>query len=81
MASSSSVQWTALPVLNPPFGMSPNRLHTTPSAAAHVGLATATLEVDRCRRRLNIVYCKVGRKVLYKEADLVAFLEQCRVGG
>ena len=68
-------------ILNPPFGMCPNRMHDTPSAAVCVGLAPATLEVERCRRRLKINYHRCGRKILYKESDLLAFLDSCRVEG
>ena len=67
--------------LNPPFGLCPNRMHDTPSAAACIGLAVATLEVERCRRRLKIDHYKIGRKVMYKESDLLAFLDSCRVEG
>jgi hypothetical protein len=73
---------TALPVLlTPSFGMCPNRMHDTPSAAACIGLAPATMEVERCRRRLKIAHHKIGRKILYKESDLIAFLDACRVEG
>lgn len=67
------------PVLSPPFGADPNRMHDSPTAARLVGLAPATLEVDRCRRRLKIAHYKAGRKILYRESDLMAFLASCRV--
>ena len=67
--------------LNPPFGMCPNRMHDTPSAAVCIGLAPATLEIERCRRRIKIAHHKLGRKVLYQESDLMAFLASCRVEG
>ena len=67
--------------LDPPLGTCPHRLHLTPMAAAIVGLAPSTMEVERCRRRLKIAYCKVGRRVQYKEADLLAYLDRCRVEG
>ena len=67
--------------LTPPFGMSPNRMHDTPSAAACIGLAPSTMEVERCRRRLKIAHHKIGRKVMYRESDLIAFLAGCRVEG
>jgi hypothetical protein len=71
-----------LPVmLNPPFGSCPNRMHDTPSAAACIGLAPATMEVERCRKRLKIAHHKIGRKVVYRESDLIAFLDSCRVEG
>ena len=68
-------------ILSPPFGMCPNRMHDTPSAAACIGLAPSTMEVERCRRRLKIAHHKIGRKVMYKESDLMAFLDSCRVEG
>ena len=67
--------------LNPPFGMCPSRMHDTPSAAACIGLAPATLELERGRKRLKIAHHKIGRKVAYKESDLMAFLDSCRVEG
>jgi hypothetical protein len=67
--------------LDPPLGVCPHRLHSTQMAAAIVGLAPSTMEVNRCRRRLKIAYCKVGRRVQYKEADLLAYLDRCRVEG
>ena len=67
--------------LNPPFGQAPNRLHETPMAAALIGVARSSLEVDRCRRRWRIDHVKIGRKILYREADLLAFIDRCAVKG
>jgi hypothetical protein len=67
--------------LAPPFGEAPNRMHDTRVAAACLGLATASLEVDRCRRRWKIPHFKIGGRVLYRESDLLAFLDRHRVGG
>ncbi len=67
--------------LVPPFGSMPHRMHETPSAAACLGVAASSLQVDRCRRRWRIPSFKVGRKVLYRESDLLAFLESCRNEG
>jgi len=69
----------ALPALTPPFGECPSRMHATPAAASCIGVAPASLELDRVRRRLLIPYHKVGRSVLYRESDLMAFLDRCRV--
>jgi len=71
----------ALPAIAPPFGECPTRLHSTPAAASCIGVASASLELDRVRKRLRIPYHKVGRSVLYREADLMAFLDRCRVDG
>ena len=69
------------PVLTPPFGEVPYRLHETPVAAALLGLSPKTLEVERCRRRIRLSYVKMGRRVMYREADLLAFINACRVEG
>ena len=53
----------------------------TPAAAAFLGVASSSLEVDRCRRRWCIPHIKIGRRVLYMRADLLAFLTRCRVEG
>jgi hypothetical protein len=53
----------------------------TRAAAAFLGVAASSLEVDRCRRRWGISYRKIGRRVVYSRADLVAFLDKCRVAG
>ncbi len=68
-------------LLHPAFGECPNRMHHTPMAAACIGVAASSMEVDRCRRRWRIPHTKIGRKILYKEADLLAFLACCRVEG
>ncbi len=83
MSSISPTEQTALPgLLTPPFGELPNRMHETPSAAACLGVAACSLEVDRtCKRRWKIAHIKIGRKVLYQESDLMAFLASCRVEG
>lgn len=48
---------------------------TTRDAAEYVGLAEATLVTDRCTRRLGIPYLRLGRKILYRQHDLDAWLE------
>jgi hypothetical protein len=50
-------------------------------AAALIGVARSSLEVDRCRRRWRIDHVKIGRKILYREADLLAFIDRCAVKG
>jgi len=68
--------------LTPLFGSMPNRMHDTPSAAACIGVAACSLEVDRtCKRRWRIPFVRIGRKVLYRESELIAFLDSCRVEG
>lgn len=70
-----------LATLSPPFGACPNRNHDTPMAAAILCSTPKSLEAERCRRRLKIPTIRVGRKVLYREADLLAFLDRCRKEG
>lgn len=53
----------------------------TAQAAAFIGVAATSLEVDRCRRRWKIPHYKIGRLVTYRRADLEAFLARCRVEG
>lgn len=48
-------------------------------AGVYLGLSRATLEVDRCRRRLRVPYLKVGKRVLYERAALDRWLAQRRV--
>ncbi|MBN8524458.1 MAG: helix-turn-helix domain-containing protein [Planctomycetes bacterium] len=67
--------------LNPPFGQAPDRMHATAMAAACIGVAAKSMALDRCRRRWRIAHCKIGRRVAYRESDLLAFLDRCRVEG
>jgi hypothetical protein len=47
----------------------------TPREAAHLlRMAPATLAIWRCRKRYELNYLKVGRKVLYRRSDVEAFL-------
>ena len=65
--------------LNPPLGQCPNRLHRTPMAGAIITRSPATLQSDRARGRCRIPTVKIGRTVAYRESDLLAFIESCRV--
>jgi len=68
--------------LNPPFGAELLRLHDTRSAASCLGVAASSLEVDRtCKRRWRVPFVRIGRKILYRESELIAFLDRCRVEG
>jgi hypothetical protein len=53
----------------------------TKAAASVLGVSPGSLEVDRSRRRWCIPHVRIGRKVLYKRSDLMAFIEQNRVEG
>ena len=61
--------------------VSPNRLLPNREAAAYLGVAPNTLDVWRCAKRYAIPYVKVGRKVMYRVAELDAWLESRTVGG
>jgi excisionase family DNA binding protein len=56
------------------------RLLTTPEAALKLRTSEQFLETDRCTRRHGIAFVKVGRKVLYRESDLDAYIERNLVG-
>jgi hypothetical protein len=57
----------------------PGQVFDTTHAAEFLGLSASSLEMDRCRHHLGVPYIKAGRRVLYRECDLVTFLESCRV--
>ena len=80
-ASSTDTSSPSAVRLHPPFGECPQRMHDTPSAAACLGVAASSLEVDRCRRRWCIPTIRIGRRVLYRESDLLAFVNRCRKEG
>lgn len=46
------------------------------AAADFLGVATGTLSVWRSTGRYNLPFIKVGRKVRYRRADLLAWLER-----
>ena len=50
-------------------------------AAAFLGVAAGTLSVWRCVHRYDLPYLKIGRKVMYSESDLLAFLASRRIRG
>ncbi len=50
-------------------------------AAAFLGVTVGTMEVWRCVRRYPLPYVKIGRKVMYRRADLLAFIDSRTVGG
>lgn len=49
-------------------------LLTTQQASAYLQLAPITLAVYRCHGK-GPKYCRIGRRVLYRLADLDAFIE------
>jgi hypothetical protein len=38
-------------------------------------LKAQTLAVWRCRRMVNLPFIRAGRKILYKESDVLAFVD------
>jgi excisionase family DNA binding protein len=52
-----------------------------PAAAAVLGISRGTLEVWLSVKRYAVPHYKVGRNVLFKRSELVAWLESRRRGG
>lgn len=50
-------------------------------AARYLGVKDQTLRAWRCNGRVKIPFVKIGRKVIYRLADLDAFIERNRVAG
>jgi hypothetical protein len=53
-------------------GKPPRRL-TTQEAAEFLGLHPGSLAIWRCKQRYNLPFVKIGKKIYYYEADLVAW--------
>ena len=51
---------------------------TPRAAAAYIGLAPATLAKIRCRSNDGPPFMRLGRKIVYAQADLDAWLEARR---
>ena len=51
------------------------------AAAKVIGITRGTLEVWLCTNRYAVPYYKVGRNVLFKRSELLAWLESRRRGG
>jgi predicted DNA-binding transcriptional regulator AlpA len=52
----------------------PHKLLSDPEAAELLCVNPQTLAVWRCKKRYNLPYIKVGRKVRYREADILDWL-------
>lgn len=46
------------------------------TTAEYLKVAPGTLSVWACTKRYNLKWHKVGRKVVYKKSDVLAFIEQ-----
>jgi excisionase family DNA binding protein len=53
-----------------------SQLLTQDEAAERLGVKPTTLAVWRTSKRYDLPYCKIGRNVRYKLADVEAFIEQ-----
>lgn len=56
-------------------------LKTRPEAAYFLKVKAQTLAVWACNKRHPLAYIKVGRRVVYRQSDLDAFIESNVVGG
>ncbi|SFO25650.1 Helix-turn-helix domain-containing protein [Bradyrhizobium sp. Ghvi] len=56
----------------------PSGYHKPEAAAARIGLTPGTLAKWRCAGT-GPAYIRIGGRILYKEADLDAFRDACRV--
>ena len=58
------------------FNMNKPTLLNPEEAANYICVAPDTLAVWRSTGRYNIPYIKIGRKVFYREENLIQFLEE-----
>lgn len=56
-----------------------NRPMNRQEAAAYLGLSPATLAADVCRPRLRIKHMRAGRRCVYFQADLDAWIASHKV--
>ncbi|MCK1595576.1 helix-turn-helix domain-containing protein [Bradyrhizobium sp. 164] len=56
----------------------PSGYHKPKSAAAYIGMTEGTMAKWRCAGT-GPAYIRIGGRILYKEADLDAFRDACRV--
>lgn len=49
----------------------------TPAAAVRLGVSPATLATWRCTNAVRVPFARIGRRVVYRVADLDAFLATC----
>lgn len=55
-----------------------NKIMTPAQAAKFLGVSESFLSNSRCTGRHNIPYFKLGKKVAYREDDLLTWLESRR---
>jgi excisionase family DNA binding protein len=51
------------------------------SAADYLGVGMQTLAAWACNKRYQLPYVKIGRRVMYRQSDLDAFIARNLVGG
>jgi len=56
------------------------RLMTEAEAAAALGVRPATLQAWRTTKRVGLPYLKISRLIRYREADVLAHLNNCLRG-
>ncbi|MFY4698207.1 helix-turn-helix domain-containing protein [Burkholderia glumae] len=68
---------------NPTKSATADDIMTNQQAAKLLGVEPETLAQWRYLGKFaeTLPYYKVGRRVMYRRGDLVAFLDTCRVGG
>ena len=65
----------------PSLQPAPATVLDTIGAAARVGVSPATMHTWRCTRAVEIPHARIGRRVVYRIADLDAFLAARVTGG
>jgi hypothetical protein len=63
-----------------PYGNTSSALKSRKEAAHLLGIAPQTLAVWACNRRYDLPFIRIGRRVMYRLADLHAFIERNTVG-
>lgn len=63
-----------LPASGDPHARSVNQYFGRKTAARYIGFAPQTLAQWACNKRVLLPFAKIGTKVLYRKADLDAFL-------
>lgn len=61
--------------------VSNNILKTRREAAFLLGIREQTLATWACHGRYSLPYVKIGRRAMYRQSDLDAFIERNVVGG
>ena len=66
---------------NPLVNLCNDSLIDRKSAAKALGVSVSWLDADRANAEVRIPFFKIGGRILYRRADVLAFLESCRQGG